>query len=529
MQYPLTHLAAYLETSAADFPERVAVVGPDARGLTYRELDDIASRVAGFLQASDIGVNTRVGILIPKSVETIAAIFGVLKAGAAYVPVDPTGPVGRGRTIFSDCRIDALFVHHSLTEILDGWGEESRPRVVVVVPDVNSAAPADVTGRMRWSEVSAHEPAAQGPRRTGELAYILYTSGSTGIPKGVQISHSTASSFVEWGSETFSPTPDDRFSSHAPLHFDLSIFDVYVAIKHGASVHLIGEELTGNPRQLAQFIADRDITVWYSTPSALTLLGQHGRLERLPYKGPRVALFAGEVFPVKHLRRMTELWPAAEWFNLYGPTETNVCTYARIPLPVPADRTEPYPIGVPCAHCDALVLLDDGTPAAPGEEGALYIAGDSVFQGYWNRPAENARAFKQIDGRRYYDTGDVVRSDDRGEFIFLGRRDRMVKRRGYRIELGEIETALYRHPQLRAVGVVSTADETGVRIIACFTSEEPAPSIVDLKQFCSGQLPTYMTPDEFRRFDALPSTSTGKMDYQRLRQCLMSQESEALS
>jgi amino acid adenylation domain-containing protein len=524
MQYPLRHLASYLEASAAGYPERIAVVGPDSRGVTYRDLDATASRVAGFLQDRSIGADTRVGILMPKSVETITAIFGVLKAGAAYVPVDPTAPVGRGRTIFSDCRVSALFVHCSLIGILDGWDAETRPNEVVIVPDADGASPSSVSGCVSWNDVLAHDPAAAGPRGTTELAYILYTSGSTGIPKGVQISHGTASAFVEWGSETFSPTHEDRFSSHAPLHFDLSIFDLYVAIKHGASVHLVGEELTGNPRQLAQFIGERDITMWYSTPSALTLLAQHGRLERLEYKGPRIALFAGEVFPVKHLRRMTELWPAAEWFNLYGPTETNVCTYAHIPLPVPADRTEPYPIGFACAHCDALVLRDDGTVAAPGQEGALYIAGDSVFQGYWNRPAENARAFKQIDGRRYYDTGDVVRADERGEYIFLGRRDRMVKRRGYRIELGEIETALYRHPQLKAVGVVSTADETGVRIVACYTSEEPAPSIVDLKQFCSGQLPTYMTPDEFRRFDTMPSTSTGKTDYQQLRHCLTAQE-----
>ena len=432
MQYPVQHLASYLETSAVSYPDRVAVVGPDSRAVTYRDLDATANRIAAFLTANDIGPNTRVGILVPKSIETIAALFGVLKSGAAYVPVDPGAPAARGRTIFNDCRVSALFVHHTLIGILDDWPEDTRPKIVVVVPDVTDAPRTGVdSGRVSWNEALTHTPTpSAGPRGTEDLAYILYTSGSTGIPKGVQISHRTASSFIEWGSATFTPTVEDRFSSHAPLHFDLSIFDVYVAIKHGASVHLISEELTGNPRQLAQFVSDRGITVWYSTPSALTLLGQHGRLDRLPYTGPRVALFAGEVFPVKHLRRMTELWPAAEWFNLYGPTETNVCTYARIPLPVPAHRTEPFPIGVPCAHCDALVLLDDGTAAPPGEEGVLHIAGDSVFHGYWNRPVENARGFRQIDGRRYYDTGDVVRPDERGEFVFLGRRDRMVKRRG---------------------------------------------------------------------------------------------------
>jgi acyl-CoA synthetase (AMP-forming)/AMP-acid ligase II len=140
-----------------------------------------------------------------------------------------------------------------------------------------------------------------------------------------------------------------------------------------------------------------------------------------------------------------------------------------------------------------------------------------VFDGYWNRPDDNARVFRMVDGKRYYNTGDVVRRDVNGEFIFLGRRDRMVKRRGYRVELGEIEHALYRHPKLREVGVISLASETGVRIVACYAGEQPAPSVVELKQFASRELPVYMIPDEFRHFEHLPSTSTGKMDYQRLK------------
>ncbi|HKX46891.1 MAG TPA: AMP-binding protein, partial [Planctomycetota bacterium] len=360
-------------------------------------------------------------------------------------------------------------------------------------------------------------PVARSP---SDLAYILYTSGSTGRPKGVQISHENASSFVEWGFETFRPTPDDRFSSHAPFHFDLSIFDLYVAIRAGASVHLISDEMTRNPRELARFAAERALSVWYSTPSALTLLGQFGRLERLDYRGPRLVLFAGEVFPVKHLRQVTRLWTRADWYNLYGPTETNVCTFARIPLPIPDERVEPYPIGPACSHCDALVVDEHGAPVARGAEGLLLIAGPSVFLGYWNRPDDDARVFRSLAGRRWYDTGDVVREGDAGELVYVGRRDRMVKRRGYRIELGEIEKGLYRHPALREVGVVALSDEAGVRIVACFSCDGEPPSLVDLKKFSSEVVPTYMVPDTFRRFDALPSTSTGKMDYQRLLQWL---------
>jgi len=525
MSYALRHLATYLESSAERHAARPAVVDPAGRAITYEALNAVADRIASFLIARGISPGQRVGIFMPKSIETVAAMFGILKAGAAYVPVDPTGPLERARTIFTDCAIGALFVHETLAPILNDW-PESHPLSTVVIHGRSDVASVPAFGGrgVKWDDALAHVGSGGvTARETDGLAYILYTSGSTGIPKGVQINHSTASSFIEWGAETFSPTSEDRFSSHAPFHFDLSIFDIYVAMRQGASVHLIAEEQIGNPRQLAQFIAERDITVWYSTPSALTLLGQHGRLARLGYKGPRIALFAGEVFPVKHLRQLTELWPASDWYNLYGPTETNVCTFARIPLPVPQDRTEPYPIGVPCFHCEALVLQEDGTPASD-QEGVLFIAGDAVFQGYWNRPVENGRAFRTIGGQRYYDTGDVVRRLPGGELAFIGRRDRMVKRHGYRIELGEIEKTLYRHPSLTEVGVVSLADDAGVRIVACYTSEEPAPSIVDLKQFSSRGLPTYMIPDDFKRFERLPSTSTGKMDYQRLKTWLTSRE-----
>jgi acyl-CoA synthetase (AMP-forming)/AMP-acid ligase II len=228
-------------------------------------------------------------------------------------------------------------------------------------------------------------------------------------------------------------------------------------------------------------------------------------------------LFAGEVFPVKHLRLVTELWPQAAYYNLYGPTETNVCTFAEIPLPVPGERTVPYPIGWPCSHCDARVL-DDGVEVPAGEEGLLYIAGPSVFRGYWNRPEQNARAFTERDGRRWYNTGDVVRLDSTHGYLYVGRRDRMVKRRGYRIELGEIEKGIYQHPSIEEAAVVGAADDAGVRIIAFLSASRALqrPTIIELKTFCARNLPSYMSPDVFTFLDRLPRTSTNKVDYQEL-------------
>jgi acyl-coenzyme A synthetase/AMP-(fatty) acid ligase len=263
--------------------------------------------------------------------------------------------------------------------------------------------------------------------------------------------------------------------------------------------------------------------VWYSTPSILTLMVQFGRLEKHDYSSLRLVLFAGEVFPVKHLRALQQRWPAPDYYNLYGPTETNVCTFARIPAAIPDDRDAPYPIGPPCSHCRSLVLDSEGREVGPGEEGLLYIAGPSVFEGYWNRPVENAAAFVERDDTRWYNTGDVVRWEPADGFIYVGRRDRMVKRSGYRIELGEIERALYRHTQVREAAVIATPDaDAGVSITAflsCHTGTTP--SIVEMKMFCATSLPAYMSPDRFVFHDRLPRTSTDKVDYQTLRRQLL--------
>ncbi|MBA2258325.1 MAG: AMP-binding protein [Acidobacteria bacterium] len=351
------------------------------------------------------------------------------------------------------------------------------------------------------------------------LAYILYTSGSTGKPKGVMLSHENAVSFVDWCSEVFAPQPEDRFSSHAPFHFDLSILDLHVPLRHGAAIVLIGEDAGKDPQGLARLIADQRISCWYSAPSILALLAQHGSLETRNLQALRLMLFAGEVFAVKHLRTLTRQVPHPRYFNLYGPTETNVCTFYEVMLPVPDERNVPYPIGKVCSHLAGRVVDESGQPAPAGEEGELCIAGRGVMQGYWGLPEQTAQGFLAEPEQRWYRTGDIVAKDDEGDFLYRGRRDRMVKRRGYRVELGEIEASLYRHPSIKEVAVVALPDvDAGVRIRAFLSSKETKrPSLIELKRFCSENLPLYMLPDQFSWLDALPKTSTDKIDYQRLK------------
>jgi acyl-coenzyme A synthetase/AMP-(fatty) acid ligase len=281
---------------------------------------------------------------------------------------------------------------------------------------------------------------------------------------------------------------------------------------------IVEEHLGKEPARLAPWIAEKGITVWYSTPSILSLMAQFGKLDERSYQDLRLVLFAGEVFPIKFLRQLKSLWPHPRYFNLYGPTETNVCTYLEVPAVIPDSQSEPVPIGRACEHCSAKVVDETGAEVPRGAEGELCIAGPSVLQGYWNLPENTDNAFLGGRGSGWYRTGDIVVELPDGGFKYLGRRDRMVKKRGYRIELGEIEAALYRHPSILEAAVVALSSDEGVTIKAFASARDGARlSGIELKRHCSENLPLYMVPDQFCRLDVLPKTSTDKLDYQALK------------
>ena len=506
------NLAGLLEASAVRYPQRLAVVESDDSTLTYAQLEKQSNALARFLSGHGVRPGDRVGVALPKGLPAVVSIFGILKAGAAYVPIDISAPIDRSRRILEECRISALIADAASLVLRDA--SSGSVQMVVVDP------PEGQTEGASFHEVVAGDSEREQIAPDGDdLAYIIYTSGSTGMPKGVMISHANALSFIDWCSETFAPTADDRFSNHAPFHFDYSVLDLYLSIKHGATVYLISEDLAKRPRDMVRFIAHHRLTVWSSTPSALMMIVQFGDLEASDTSSLRLVTFGGEVFPPRHLRSLQQHWKSAEYFNLYGPTEiTTACTFARIPANVPENREAPYPIGFACAHCQTLVLDESGREVAEGGEGLLYISGPSVFAGYWNRPAETAAAFLDRSGARWYNTGDIVRWDPAEGFTYVGRKDRMVKRRGFRIELGEIERALHLHAGVREAAVVAIPDDNGLKIVACVSCSNDRPSVVELKSFCATKVPTYMVPDRFVFQDKLPRTSSDKVDYQTLGQ-----------
>src|SRR5437773_1442725 len=506
-----------LDVSASRFPDNIAVEEGESGCIRYGELASLSDRVRDRLLRLRVEPGDRVGICMRKSADAVASIFGIMKAGAAYVPADPTAPASRNAFIFHDCAVKILIVEARLAEALRlEFSQASFAPEMVVLEGTGAGVPLTKA----LDQLDADNPAASMPSAApnpDRLAYILYTSGSTGRPKGVMLSHGNATCFIDWCSSVFTPNEHDRFSSHAPFHFDLSILDIYVSLKHGATLVLVEEQLGKEPARLAPWIAEKKLTVWYSAPSILSLLAQFGKLEQHDYSSLRLVLFAGEVFPIKYLKLLKSLWPHPRYFNLYGPTETNVCTFYEVPRLIPESQIELVPIGKACPYCEPLVVNEVGTEVGAGGEGELCICGLSVLQGYWNLPENTAKAFLPGRQMRWYRTGDIVRELADDNYKFLGRRDRMIKKRGYRIELGEIEAALYRHPSIKEAAVLAFPDDDGVPIKA-FTStrDRSKLSMIELKKFCSENLPLYMVPDLFCCLESLPKTSTDKIDYQKL-------------
>jgi amino acid adenylation domain-containing protein len=522
MQYLLPHL---LERSAERHPNRTAVrfMG---RGWSYGELEARSNRLARLLRRSGVRPGDRVGLWLHKSLESVQTVYGIMKAGGIYVPLDPQAPVERVAYIMRDCGVQVVIVdaaHAELTSALFGAGAPLRV-VVSITAEIEwehgGSMPCSVPGPQA---IDAEEdgPVDPGTIET-DLAYILYTSGSTGTPKGVMISHRTCLAFVHWAFHTFRLGPDDRATSMAPLHFDLSTFDLYATAMAGATVVIVPEGLAALPVKLADLWQDERITVTYMVPSILSLLVQYGRLECHDLASLRLILFAGEVFPVKYLRRLVRAVPHAEYYNLYGPTETNVCTYYKVtPQDVAEDAPAALPIGRACENTQVFVLDGSGKRVeTPGAEGELWVRGPTVAQGYWGDPEKTARSFLQNPLQdRYaelvYRTGDMVKlAEDGTTLLFIGRRDHMVKSRGYRIELGDIEAVLYRHPLVKEAAVVAIPDDfVGNRLQAFVVSfEQSQLPPAELTAFCRQHLPPYMVPEKFHFLSALPRTSTGKTD-----------------
>jgi amino acid adenylation domain-containing protein len=510
-----------LEASAPKYPDHKAVIFR-GKSISYRDLNIQANKLANLLLAHGIGRGERVALYLNKSIEAIVALFGILKSGAAYVPLDINAPVMRLNYILNNCAVKGLIsTKEKVRKISDYLGNDS-PLGVIVSMEGNFEAnfeksikilnPTDIIDNS-----SEENPDVGGT--WGDLAYILYTSGSTGNPKGVMISHLNALNFVNWSHDTFRVISQDILSNHAPFHFDLSIHDIYVAFKAGATLCPVPEEYSYFPYRLAEWIDEHKISVWYSVPSILSMMVMSGEIQRFRFENLRTILFAGEVFPVKYLRELMKLIPHPEYYNLFGPTETNVITYYRVQT-IPEDQIKPIPIGIVCENMEILLIDDNGHRiTAPGIQGEIYGRGGNIAQGYWGDPAKTSKGFIKNFLQPHYDeiiykTGDLAMLDNSSNFIFFGRKDHMVKSRGYRIELGEIETILYQHPDIKEAAVIAVPDEKITNRLKAFVviKDGKKTDSQDIQKHLARSLPKYMVPEQIEFSKNLPKNPHGKID-----------------
>jgi L-proline---[L-prolyl-carrier protein] ligase len=517
MLFRLPHL---LEQSRARYPDHAAVVEGD-RSTSYDALDSLSTNLALWLTRHGMRPGDRVGLFLPKSTESLIALFGIMKAGGVYVPIDASSPANRAAHIVRDCGIRLVVTSEPKCDLLRKATEAVGVEIAPIVVGGSHASASSSHDEARWEDAISETDPGSLPRGTEcDLAYILYTSGSTGSPKGVMISHRAALSFVNWTCSEFALVHDDVVSSHAPLHFDLSVFDVFSTIKVGATIVLLREGASTFPIQLTGAIAELGITVWYSVPSALILMLERGKFAEMETGSLRTVLFAGEVFPTPHLKKLRSA-TSARLVNLFGPTETNVCTFYEVEE-LPEDD-ETIPIGRPTANYDVFPLRADGTLAGPDEEGELHARGPGLMSGYWGDHEKTASALVQNPLHdRYHDpvyrTGDLVKTDREGRFRFLGRRDHQVKIRGYRIELGEIEAAIYSLDGVaEAVAVVAQDGSGDERVAAVIVAAEGRSVTADaVKTHLVSLVPRYMIPEQLVIAPSLPHTSTGKIDRQEV-------------
>lgn len=521
-----TLLGDCLTESASGYKNKVAVQWKN-NSITYFELDSLTNKIAHIVKTICPADSNRIGIYIDKSIEAVVAIFGILKAGCTYVPLDPKSPLERISYIINNCQLGILLTEtNKLNKLASILPTVPHLKHIVNLTDRNGTEKHTdlnncnyLTGRDIASASNMYVP----PNNASEnnLAYILYTSGSTGKPKGVMLTHKNALTFINWAIDYFDVTHNDVLSSHAPFHFDLSIFDIYAAIKTGATLCLVPSGISFFPVSLADFIEKNRITIWYSVPSVLVQMIQHGKINKHDFSSLRAIIYAGEVFQFPYLNQLRKLLPSVEIINLYGPTETNVITCYNLKNS-PDELTDNVPIGVPCPYAEILVVDENNKPVDAGKEGELIVRGDSLMEGYWGDHEKTKASIREIVINNtpgyFYLTGDIVTQNADGNIIYKNRRDNMIKTRGFRVELGEIETTLFKNDKIQEAAVVAVPDnEIGSRIKAVVVLKEGLQlDAEDIERFCARFLPAYMIPATIEFRDKLPKNPNGKTDKQAL-------------
>lgn len=510
-------LPQMVEAAAKRFPQKDAF-RCQQQAITFGQLNQQMNQLAHLL--IDLGVKRgdRIGVYMSRSLETALAIYGIMQAGAAFVPLDPLAPIERIHFQLEDCGIDYLISQTAQRRKL-ALLSSSRLKGIIGVKEAGEI-PA-----YPWTTVQQVEKTDRPAVKVMEndLAYIMYTSGTTGKPKGIMHTHYSGMSYAKLSAGLYDLTEEDRVGNHAALHFDISTFGYFSAPYVGATTIIVPDAYTKIPASLSSLMESEQLTFWYSVPLALIQLVQRGVLEERNLQSLRWVLFGGEPFPPKFLRSLMQTWPQAQFSNVYGPAEVNQCTYYHIPT-IPSND-EPLPLGYIWDNTEMLILDEQDEEVVGGEIGELLIRSATRMQGYWQRPDLTKKGFfiqSQVPGipEVYYRTGDLVRLDVDGLLHFLGRKDRQIKTRGYRVELDEVEAILITHEAVEEAAVFSfNTEDAGLLVGAAVTLKKGQHTDEQsLRNHVGQSLPSYALPQHINITQALPRTAAGKINRKALKQ-----------
>ena len=498
--------------------------------LSYRQLDRSSTQLAKALKDAGCKRGDRVGLLMQKSLPAIVSIMGILKADCAYVPIDPQSPAPRVRKILDQCEPRVILCAGSAGALLaDVLGQETSPDAFAV-GWLGPGQPQSDHLKVAFTQADCErylDTPINYTNPPADPAYIMFTSGSTGTPKGVVITHANVDAYRQWAIRYFAMGSSDKMSGHPPLHFDLSVMDIFCTLSVGAELHLFPQELNLLPNKIAEFIRRSELTQWFSVPSVLSFMTKFDVVKAQDFPALKRVLWCGEVLPTPSLIYWMNRLPHVRFTNLYGPTEATIASsFHTVPV-CPHDPTASIPIGKACEGEELLVLDPALRPMAVDEIGDLYIRGKGLSPGYWKDEQKTRSVFVlNPNGTdpddRLYRTGDLARLGPDGLVYFHGRSDTQIKSRGYRIELGEIESALHSIPHILqecAVVAINAEGFEGATICCAYVSSDQHTITTPMLQKALGAvLPPYMIPSRYLSFDILPKNASGKIDRPRLRE-----------
>lgn len=515
-----------IEQSANRLPDKQAFRFGDSF-LTYEDLVQKANQIAKLLADFGVKKGDRVGIYLKRSLEIPISIYGIMKAGAAYVPLDPFSPPARTQFLIEDCGIRHLISNPDLKSRL----------YKVLEKDLNLDCIIGLEEDLKYPKVSWEE-LEQLPSNSldirileKDLAYVMYTSGSTGNPKGIMHTHYSGLNYAKLSADLYDVNEQDRIGNHCALHYDISTFGYFSAPLKGATTTIISDAHTKLPASLTQLVENEKLTIWYSVPLALIQMLQKGILHKRKMSSLRWVLFGGEPFSTKHLRTLMKMWPNARFSNVYGPAEVNQCTFYHIPT-IP-ENDDPIPLGQVWNNTEMLILNKNENPVRTNEIGELLIRTGTMMKGYWKRPDLTKKSFF----KRYttpgfeeifYRTGDLVMQKSNGDLMFMGRKDRQIKTRGYRVELDEIEHLMNAHEFVNEAVVLPIPNGDEGWLIKAIVHLKPNGNLreEELKKYLGNNLPEYAIPNKISFVKCIPRTPAGKIDRLAIKSSLSNLEIE---